>query len=259
MKREPITDSRYQEQQETLDEIASKLGVVAYRPDSHRSVGDKNAVLFYLKEDAVHNRQVDRQPTHYTRSEAADMKKYKGVEISPEYIYRDHFWRFENSNRNGQGDLSYANYGKIDLSDTDWKNALEGHILLALTRKLQARYIAKIGGYLGVQEADDTYNHLNQEIIKAFKMAYGVGFLGSVNYYDEERKKIVAGEKSVYEEYTGQKVFNFQCSFIVPTQDEELERLIREWNAGRRCQTGPNVDEILSRVDEIGGIHIIWY
>lgn len=259
MKREPITDSRYQEQQETLDEIASKLGVVAYRPDSHRAVGDKNAVLFYLKEDAVHNRKVDRQPAHYTRSEAADLKKYKGIEAPPEYIYRDPFWNFENTDWNRTENMDYANCGEIDLRGPRWREILEGHILLALTRRLQARYIAGIGGYLEVQEADDTYNHLNREIIKAFKMAHGVGFLGSVNYYDEERKKIVAGEKSVYEEYTGQKVLNFQCSFIVPTQDETLERLIREWNAGRRCQTGPNVDEILSRVDEIGGIHIIWY
>lgn len=257
-KKEPVAAIGYTEQQEALSEIASRLGVVAYRPRYHYTLGDKNTVLFYLKEDAAHNRQVDRQPTHYTRSEAADLKKYKGIEISHKYIYRDYFWSFENSDKNGIEDISYANHGKIDLGRSNWKEALEGHVRLALIRKVEAGYIVRNGGYLGIQEADGTYNDMNREIIKAFKMAHGACFLGSVNYYDEERKQIVAGEKSIYEEYTGQEVCNFQCSFIVPVQDEELERLIRGWNAERRCQTGPNVDEIIGRVSEIGGIHIIW-
>lgn len=63
-------DTRYTQQQKALDEIATKLGVVAYRPDYHGWTGDKNTVLFYLKEDERHNRKVDRQPVRYSRSEA---------------------------------------------------------------------------------------------------------------------------------------------------------------------------------------------
>ena len=39
-------DIRYTEQTEALNEIAAKLGVVAYRPDYHGSRGDKNTVRF---------------------------------------------------------------------------------------------------------------------------------------------------------------------------------------------------------------------
>lgn len=39
-------DWRYDLQQRMLDEIASRLGVVAYRPDYHRRERDKNTVLF---------------------------------------------------------------------------------------------------------------------------------------------------------------------------------------------------------------------
>lgn len=53
-------DIRYTEQTEALDEIVSKLGVVAYRPDYHGGRGDKNTVMFYTLEDEEHNRMVDR-------------------------------------------------------------------------------------------------------------------------------------------------------------------------------------------------------
>lgn len=254
---EKISDPRYTEQQEVLDEIARRLDVVAYRPNYHHARGSKNTVLFYLKEDEAHNRKVDRQPTRYTRGEAADLKKYKGIEISPEYVYRDHFWAFENSNGNGRSDLEYANIGKIALSGTDWKDVLEGHIRLALIRKTQARYIASIGGYLGLREADGVNNDMNRELIKAFKMAHGAEFFGSINFYDEKRKKIVAGDESVYEEYTGQEVYNFYCDFAVPCKDEELEGMIRQWNRGMPNAV-VNIDKITERISRLDGIHFIW-
>lgn len=74
-------DIRYTEQTEALNEIAAKLGVVAYRPDYHGSRGDKNTVMFYTPEDEEHNRMVDRQPVHYSRGEAADLRKRGGSEI----------------------------------------------------------------------------------------------------------------------------------------------------------------------------------
>ena len=49
---------RYTEQTEALNEIAAKLGVVAYRPDYYGSRGDKNTVMFYTPEDEEHNRVV---------------------------------------------------------------------------------------------------------------------------------------------------------------------------------------------------------
>ena len=90
MKLVTATDVRYTQQQKTLDEIADKLGVVAYRPNYHWAEGDKNTVLLYLKEDEAHNRKVDRQPVRYSRSEAKD----RGLDVNSECVYRDHFWAF---------------------------------------------------------------------------------------------------------------------------------------------------------------------
>ena len=259
MKKVPITDFRYGEQQAALDEIAAKLGVVAFRPDYHRAMGDKNTVLFYLKEDDAHNRKVDQQPTHYSRGEAEDlMKGYRGIEISPEYIYRDYFWCFENSDANGLGDFGFANRGKIDLRGPNWRERLEGHIRIALTRKLRTMYVRGTGGWLELREADDTLNDLNQDIIKAYRMAYGTAFLGSFNFYDEKRKRISAGQESVYEEYTGQPVYTFGADFVVPEADEELESLIRSWNSDELPKSGKEVDKISDRIDRLGGEHLIW-
>lgn len=103
MKLVTAADVWYTQQQKTLDEIAEKLGVVAYRPSYHGAERDKNTVLFYLKEDEEHNREVDRQPVRYSRSEAKD----RGVNVNSECVYRDHFWSFENSDANGQLDMFF--------------------------------------------------------------------------------------------------------------------------------------------------------
>lgn len=52
---------QYSLQQDALDAIAAKVGVVAFRPNYHGGEGDKNTVLFYTKEDALYNLEVDRQ------------------------------------------------------------------------------------------------------------------------------------------------------------------------------------------------------
>lgn len=259
-KKEPIVDSRYMEQQEALNEIASSLGVVAYRPEYHHALGDKNTVLFYLKEDEAHNRKVDRQPTHYTRSEARDLKKYKGIEISPEYVYRDHFWSFENSDRNGLGDMGYANNGKVDLRGTNWKDVLEGHIRLALAKKWQRQHIASCGGYLEMREADSVNNDLNRLQIEAMKMIHGTVYLMDVNYYGDKRKRIIDGEESIYEEVDNpDEVCNFAGSYCVPVKDQDLETLVRQWNRSDALpKSGKDVDKITGRVEQIGGIILVW-
>lgn len=249
-------DPRYTEQQGFLNQVAQKLGVVCYRPDYHADKRDCNTVLFYTKEDEAWNRKVDKQPTRYSRSEAADLKKeYKGIEISPEYIYKDYFWSFENTDVNGYEDYQFANRGRIDLRGRDWKERLEGHIRLALARKKRREYVSLTGGWLELREADDTLNDSNRDIIQALRDAYGRAFLGNINFYDEQRQRIVEGKESVFEEYTGQIVYTATADFVVPAADEKLEELIREWNE----KSGPGlVDKITSRIDQLGGEHLIW-
>lgn len=253
-------DWRYDLQQRTLDEIASRLGVVTYRPDYHQKDRDKNTVLFYFKEDSDHNRKVDREPTHYTRSEAHDRKKYSKVEIPDRYIWRDPFWSFENSDVNGMLDYSFANYGKLDLRTNRWKDVLEGHVRLAIAKKLQYLHISRSGGYLALREADTVNNDLNRMEIDAMKQIYGVAYLVDVNYFGGKRERILTGEESIFEEVTDEPVYNFAGSFCVPKKDSELERMILEWNKDDRLpKKGADVDKIQDRVAAIGGINLVWY
>lgn len=249
-------DIRYTEQQTALSWIASKLGVVAYRPDYHGKTGDKNTVLFYLKQDEEHNRKVDKQPVHYSRSEARDM----GMDVNGDCVYRDHFFAFENSNVNGQLDMDFANFGKTDLRGPDWETRLEGRITFALAGKLQIEHIRNTGGWLELREADEVYNDLNREKLKALKKMYGRLFLGNINYYDEKRQAIISGETSVYEELLDQPVYNFGCSFAVPTQDAELEEMIRAWNKdGSLPKKMKTVEAMTDRVEQLGGVNLIWF
>lgn len=253
-------DIRYTEQTEALNEIAAKLGVVAYRPDYHGSRGDKNTVMFYTPEDEKHNRLVDRQPTHYSRGEAADLRKRGGSEIPDQYIYRDSLWNFENSDANGFFSMSYANHGKINLWCADWREQVEGHIRLALARKRQFRHIHETGGWLALREADGTNNDLNREVIAAMKQIHSRLYLGSVNIYGDDRRELIcSGRESVYEEYVGQEIYNFHCDFAVPGADETLEKLIRTWNRGTEPHSARLVDQITKRVDELGGEHFVWF
>ena len=149
---------------------------------------------------------------------------------------------------------------QIDLRDSRWKETLEGHIRFALAKEQQLRHIGRSGGLGALREADDVYNNLNRELIAALKLMHGTAFLGDVNFYGEDHKLVAAGQKSVYEEYTGQMVYNFGCSFCVPTADETLEELIRAWNSNDTLpKKRINVSAIVDRVKEIGGINLIWY
>lgn len=258
-KEEPM-DWRYDLQQLALDDIASSLGVVAYRPDYHRKPRDKNTVLFYLKEDSDHNRKVDREQIHYTRSEARDLMKYGNVDIPDRYIWRDHFWSFENSDANGMLDYRFANYGKIDLRTDRWRDVLEGHVRLALAKRLQYLYISGSGGYLALREADEVNNDLNRKEIAAIKQIYGTAYLVDVNYFGEKRDRILKGEESVFEEVTDAPIYNFSGSFCVPVKDRELEQMILAWNGDERLpKKGADVDKMQNRVDAIGGINLVWY
>lgn len=260
MRSYPIADHRYREQQEFLNHLAVKHGFATYRPTYHAAPRDKNTVLLYTLDDEKHNRHVDSQPVTYSRSEAAHRMEYGGFVIADDCIYRDPFFSFENTDANGMFDTQFVNFGKIDLRGTEWRDRLEGAIMLALTRKKQNQHLASTGGVWEPREADSTYNDYNREIIKFFRMRYGKAYLGSINFYDEKRKQVAKGEASVYEEYTGQQVYNFSCCFVVPTADEELQMLIRDWNSPGQLQKGiEDVKKITDRVDKIGGHHLIWY
>lgn len=228
---------QYREQQKFLNEVAERLGVVCFRPEYHAKSRDKNTVLFYTKDDDRRCREVDRQ----------------GVRCD-DPSYPRHFWSFENSDRNGLFDFNFVSFGKLDLRGSRWREVLEGDIRIALVMKAERDYIGEYG-HLYLQEGDDYYNGLNRKLVQAVKMKYGKCFLGKVNFDGDERKAIVAGEKSPFVEYTGQKVYNFGCAFCIPEENDQLATLIAEWN--REATVGA-VAEITELVVNLGGFNLIW-
>lgn len=164
-----------------------------------------------------------------------------------------------NNKECGSLSMMCTNSGTLDLCCPDWKKKLEGHFRFALAKQLQHQHIRSSGGWLEVRESDNTCNNLNRELIAAMAQIYGCVYLGNVNYYDEQRKHICAGTESVYEEYIGQKILNFHCSFAVPVKDDLLEEMIRDWNNGRQPIGVKSVEQITKRVDELGSEHFIWF
>ena len=133
-------------------------------------------------------------------------------------------------------------------------------ILMELQQR-QNQYLAMTGGVLALRESDDTYNDMNREMIKAFKTVNGTAFLGNINFYGERRQEVASHQRSIYTEYTGQFVYNFGYSFVVPEKDDTLEALVIEWNRGKNHTDGgaSMVDAIMNRINELGGINFIWY
>lgn len=257
MMREPMRDCRYREQQTLFNQLAEQYGFCAYRPDYHAKPRDANTVLFYTLADEKHNRQVDRQPTRYSRSEAKD-RMQAGIHIDEKHIYRDPFFSFENTDANGYYNTGFGNHGTIDLRGAYWASVLTGAVLLPFIRKQQREYAFAAGGMLGIRECDDIYNNYNRSIIHAFALRHGKAYLGNFNFYDDARIAVTKGERSIYEEYElGKPVLNFGCAFVVPTPDEELQEMIRQWNSGDQHQL--LVDTIMNHIDKLGGIHLVWY
>lgn len=233
----PGETNRYAEQQRFFNEVAARLGVVCFRPTYHAKRGDKNTVLFYTKADDSRCRDLD------SRGVPCDAPGYPRQ-----------FWSFENSDRNGLLDLNFGNFGQLDLGGPRWREVLEGEIRIALVRKAERDYIGECG-FLSLKEGDDYYNDLNRELIRAMKMRYGKCFIGKVNFDEDERSAIAAGEKSPFVEYAGQKVFNFGCAYCIPEESDQLAALVAEWNRDGNAKT---VSAITEFIEKLGGFNLIW-
>ena len=240
-------DYWYREQQEWIDYVADSLGLVAFRPDYHGKIRDGNTVLVYLPEDEAHNREVDRFPIHYGSKDVARMY---GCTYE-RYYYRPPIWSFENTDANGWLTLGFANHGRLDLrSSFHWKDAIAGSMELAYHRKKQYQYVAAMGGYSGIREADDTYNDMNVRIIESFRKAYGKALLGNPNPFKE-------GDP-IFWEYNGKNTF--WSSFVVNREDEKLRDMIRAWRGDTTLpKAWADIDRITKRVTEIGGELLVWY
>lgn len=252
-------DSQYVEQRKLIDKVAAELGCVVVRIRSHERNSTPHAVLLYLEDDAEHNKQVDMASTRYSRQEAAEFKRVTGKQIEKKYVYRDHLWSFQNTDSNGLCNPNFANLGQLDLRGDNWTSVIEGAIKLAYYENLQRCYVYGSGGYDALREADDNYNDLNRHIIDAFYKVHGKAYMGSINLSAEKREQLANGTGSVFEEYSGQLVYNFGCDFIVPVADKDLEQLILDWNRDGWPKHQPLVCQITAAIEHIGGRSFLWY
>ena len=124
---------------------------------------------------------------------------------------------------------------------SDIKNRINQHVL-------------SLGGWWAVNESDSYLNDANRDLIAAFKREHGAALMGKINIDDSERRNAIAsGTESPYKEYTGHLVYNFGCDFVVPVEDEELTLMLRAY-----CKDGKFDAAIFTRIEQIGGEHLIW-
>lgn len=234
---------QYRAQMKAIKDVCKELNVTPYFPDYH-SDNDPNTVLIYFNADAEYNRALEKANAPFTpRSDE----------------YRPYFFCFQNTDINGRYDQNFANNGSIDLRPLDGEKRIHGAIRYWCYTTLQNRYIRDSGGVLALRESDDYNNDLNRARIEAFRDLHGEVYLGQVNYYDDQRKKVASGEIPALQKWDGSKIYNFGCAFAVPHFDEELNEMIRKWNTGGDAASVKLVKQIVDRVEKLHGFNMLWY
>lgn len=224
----------YKRQQAAIKEVCQELGLVAFYPDYHGADRDKNTVLVYLPEDDEYNRELEKG--------GYPMFNYDGTEL-----YRRPLWTFENTDVNGLGNYRFANRGSLDLRGLDECNVIKGAIRFSYYNHRQREYVCSCGGFLGIKEADDTYNDLNRKILEAFNdMNRGRAHFANL-HKDEGSINLRAYENDIK---------NFDCDIAVPRFDEELQDLLNRYNDG---DDDVSYDTISEKVEQLKGFITIWY
>jgi len=107
-----------------------------------------------------------------------------------------------------------------------------------------------------IPEANAELNDLQREKINAFYSESGTVYIGKINFYDDERKALKA--EKVFTLHNGGEVYNFAADYIIPVPDNNLAEMIVEWNSDGVPNSLKLIEKITQRIDEIGGIHLMW-
>lgn len=100
-------------------------------------------------------------------------------------------------------------------------------------------------------------NNMNREEIAVFSAIHAETWLGRVGFHGEEKELVESGRKSPLAWYDGGTVHDWQYDFCIPANDSEMLELIRKWNSGGRNMDTFN--RIYDRVQELGGLYLIWH
>ena len=105
------------------------------------------------------------------------------------------------------------------------------------------------------EEADEVLNNATRAMIQLFRERHKHLWFGNVNLYEETRHRPVL----VPDE--GQKIYNFEYSFMVPCVDTELVMMIVERDQAEYTSMKDDfkrVEKIIRRITDIGGEHLHW-
>lgn len=223
---------------EQVQKTAQDIGCVVYLPDYYGKKGDKGTILLYMHEAAAHNREVDKEPTHYSNMSEARMYGCS----DRKYVYEPYFWSFESSDMNGAHNPDWGNHGTLDLRSLYWQKVVEGSIRYEYARLRQNERIAAYGSIAALPETDDQLNEYSVEMVRAYAMHHGTAYLVKINDGDP-----VTSYKN------GMPLPNFVCDYVTHKTDPLLALMIRDYR-----KTGKGFSEIQNRIIRTGGAVIIW-
>ena len=107
----------------------------------------------------------------------------------------------------------------------------------------------------GTSEFDKSINDISRATIDAMKKELGDCWLFKINRHPEDK------DKPFMVQYTGQKVYNFEYSAIVPCYDKKLEELLIENSKvllGEPCRVTRLLLAIEERIYSLKGMYLIW-
>ena len=107
---------------------------------------------------------------------------------------------------------------------------------------IEFELVKSLGGYINITEFDQWINDVQIAKIKAFARQNKECWLGSI-----KRDKVALTR------YEGQQIYNFQYTFIVPSNDIDLINLINNYNMRYEM-----LNKIIDKVYELEGCSLFW-
>lgn len=92
-------------------------------------------------------------------------------------------------------------------------------------------------------EEDHSLNDINRDLIQAMRACYGQVYVGSIN-----------GNLALTQ-YDGGEICNFAYDFCVPSYDEQLDMLLRQWKKDYKIS---QLNAIHKRISMLKGHLLIW-
>ena len=106
-------------------------------------------------------------------------------------------------------------------------------------------------------EADADVNRASRNVVLAMLEANGQAWLGRINLHGEERGK---REAVLWQHKDGETIYTFGSAYVLPSYDDELVRLVLEYDAGPwdAAKCSKQIEGIIDRVRLLGGEMLVW-